>query len=312
MSEKPTIGFIGVGFMGHGMASNILKNGYPLIVKGNRNRAPIDDLVKKGAVEADSIATLVKSSEIIHLCLSNSSQVENVLEGPGGIIENARTGVIIIDTSTSDPQSSLRMSKALKEVGMEFVDAPLGRTPKEAALGTLDALVGADDHIFETVKPIIASWSATATHLGPIGSGHKMKLIMNFLAMSYGALYSEATVLAAKSGISPQKVNDVIGNSRLNTGFFETFMRYLVGRDPDAHQFTLTNAAKDISYVNQMAHNAGMANLMSAAAKQYYMHATAIGAGDDYVPMLVDHIGKMNGINIQDEVTKGENDTKTT
>ena len=75
----------------------------------------------------------------------------------------------------------------------------------------------------------------------------------------------------------------VIGNSRLNTGFFETFMRYLVGRDPDAHKFTLTNAAKDISYVNQMAHDAGMANLMSAAAKQYYMHATAIGAGDDYV-----------------------------
>ena len=120
MSEKPTIGFIGVGFMGHGMASNILKNGYPLIIKGNRNRTPVDDLVRKGAVEADSIATLMKSSEIIHLCLSNSSQVENVLEGPGGIIENARTGVIIIDTSTSDPQSSLRMSKALKEVGMEL------------------------------------------------------------------------------------------------------------------------------------------------------------------------------------------------
>ena len=75
MSEKPTIGFIGVGFMGHGMASNILKNGYPLMIKGNQNRAPIDDLVRKGAVEADSIATLVKSSEIIHLCLSNSSQV---------------------------------------------------------------------------------------------------------------------------------------------------------------------------------------------------------------------------------------------
>ena len=101
MSEKPTIGFIGVGFMGHGMASNLLKNGYPLMIKGNRNRTPIDDLVKKGAVEAGSIATLVKSSEIIHLCLSNSSQVENVLEGPGGIIENARAGGIVIDTSTS-------------------------------------------------------------------------------------------------------------------------------------------------------------------------------------------------------------------
>ena len=84
------------------------------MIKGNRNRTPIDNLVKKGAVEADSIATLVKSSEIIHLCLSNSNQVENVLEGPGGIIENARAGVIVIDTSTSDPKSSLRMSEGLK------------------------------------------------------------------------------------------------------------------------------------------------------------------------------------------------------
>ena len=309
MSEKPTIGFIGVGFMGHGLAANILKNGYSLVIKGNRNRTPVDDLVEKGAVEADTIETLMKSAEIIHLCLSNSNQVETVLTGAGGIIEHARAGVIVIDTSTSDPESALRMSSALKKVVMEFVDAPLGRTPKEAALGTVDALVGADDHVFEVVKPIIASWSATVTHLGTVGSGHKMKLIMNFLAMSYGALYSEATVLAAKSGISPQKVNDVIGNSRLNTGFFETFMKYLVGRDPNAHQFSLTNAAKDISYVNQMAHDAGMANLMSAAAKQYYMHATAIGAGDDYVPMLVDHIAKLNGINIQDEVIKGENDT---
>ena len=120
MVEKPTIGFIGVGFMGHGMASNILKNGYPLMIKGNRNRTPIDDLIKKGAMEADSLATLMKSSEIIHLCLSNSLQVENVLEGPGGIIENARAGVIIIDTSTSDPESSVRMSEALKKVGMEL------------------------------------------------------------------------------------------------------------------------------------------------------------------------------------------------
>ena len=87
MSEKPTIGFIGVGFMGHGMAENILKNGYPLIIKGNQNRTPIDDLVKKGAVEADSIATLMKTADIIHLCLANSDQVETVLEGPGGIIE---------------------------------------------------------------------------------------------------------------------------------------------------------------------------------------------------------------------------------
>jgi len=225
MSDKDVIGFIGVGYMGHGMAHNIMKGGYPLVIKGNKNRVPVDDLVNSGAREARDLADLVSQCDVIHMCLSNSPQVENIIFGTGGILENAKEGLIVIDCTTADPTSTTRIADAMAEQGMHFVDAPLGRTPKEAAEGTLDAMIGASDDLFERIKPIVECWSGNIIHVGPVGAGHKMKLIMNFIAMSYASLYSEATVLAAKSGLSPQKVNEVIGSSRLSNGFFETFMK---------------------------------------------------------------------------------------
>ena len=305
MTKNDVIGFIGVGYMGHGMAQNIMKGGYSLVVKGNKNRKPLDDLVANGAYEAVDLSEMVAKCDVIHMCLSNSPQVENIIFGAGGILENAKAGLIVIDCTTADPNSTARIASAMAEKHMHFVDAPLGRTPKEAAEGTLDAMIGANDEMFERIKPIVSCWSGNIVHVGPVGAGHKMKLIMNFIAMSYAALYSEATVLAAKSGLSPQKVNEVIGSSRLSNGFFDTFMKYLVGGDPNAHKFTLENAAKDIGYVSNMAHDAQMMNPIGAAAKNYFTHAIAIEHGDNYVPTLVGLIGAMNGINIQDEVEKG-------
>ncbi|TIX93972.1 MAG: NAD(P)-dependent oxidoreductase, partial [Mesorhizobium sp.] len=114
-----------------------------------------------------------------------------------------------------------KLAAELSEKGARLVDAPLGRTPKEAEAGTLDAMVGCDENLLEVVSPIIECWAGTITHVGPVGSGHKMKLLMNFIGMSYGALFSEAVVLGAKVGISPKVIRDVIGPSRMGNGFFD-------------------------------------------------------------------------------------------
>lgn len=298
MSDKPVIGFIGLGFMGHGMAKNILKGGYPLWVRGHRNRTPIDSLVGMGAKEAESAKAMAERCDIIHLCLSNSPQVEAIIRGPGGILEGARPGLIVIDTSTADPTSTLALAAELAEKGAIMVDAPLGRTPKEAEAGTLDAMVGCDEEVFDRVRPVIDCWAGSITRIGPVGSGHKMKLLMNFIAMGYAALFSEVVTLGAKVGIPPETVRSVIGPSRMGNGFFETFMRYVVDRDRDAHKFTLTNAGKDIRYVNAMAADAGVMNVMAGAIKHYYTHAEAIGRGTDYVPMLSDVVAALNGTDL--------------
>lgn len=306
MSDKPVVGFIGVGLMGHGMAKNILKGGYPLWVKGNRDRAPVEDLVGQGAQEAASPKAMAETCDIIHLCLSNSPQVEAVMRGEDGILAGARPGLIVVDCSTADPASTEALAAELAEKGGAMVDAPLGRTPKEAEEGQLDAMVGADDESFAKVEPVIQCWAGNINRVGGVGAGHKMKLVMNLISMSYAALYAEATVLAAKSGISPQTVRQVIGSSRLGNGFFDTFMRYAVDRDMEAHKFSIFNGGKDVRYAGAMAAKVGAPALISSATRHYFATAEATGHGADYVPSLSDRIAEMGGIDLAEEVKKGE------
>jgi 3-hydroxyisobutyrate dehydrogenase-like beta-hydroxyacid dehydrogenase len=305
MAQDKTIGFIGVGFMGHGMAGNLIKAGYPMWIKGNRNRAPIDSLISKGATEAATPREMAQHCDIIHLCLSNSPQVEAVIRGEDGILAGARDGLIVIDTTTADPTSTAALAVELAAKGATLVDAPLGRTPKGAEAGTLDAMVGCDADTFAAIKPVLDCWAGNITHVGGTGSGHKMKLLMNFISMGYAALYAEATVLGAAVGLPPAKMREVIGSSRLSNGFFDTFMTYAVDRDREIHKFTIDNAAKDLRYVNAMAADAGLVNIMAGAAKHYFTHVEAIGRGGDYVPMLIDHVARLNGMDMEVEAAKG-------
>ena len=301
MTDKPRIGFIGLGYMGHGMAKNILENGYPLMVKGNRNRVPVERLVGRGAVEAASPREMAEQCDMIHICLSNAPQVESVFRGPEGILAGARDGLVVIETSTSDPNVTLALAAELAAKGGHIVDAPLGRTPKEAEAGTLDAMVGADAAVFAQVLPVIECWAGNINHVGPVGAGHKMKLLMNTISMAYAAIYAEVTVLGAKVGVPPETVQKVIGSSRLGNGFFDTFMRCVVEGERDVHKFSIANAAKDLKYAGAMAAEAGVMTLMSSAARQYFVHAEATGHAEDYVPWIADHVAALNGMSLGDE-----------
>ena len=299
MTDDTKIGFIGLGWMGQGMASNLMRAGHALVVKGNRNRTPVEALVAQGAIEAESPRAMAMTCDIIHLCLSNSAQVEAVIRGADGILAAGRAGVIVIDTTTADPVSTVALAAEMKAAGMTLVDAPLGRTPKEAEAGTLDAMVGCDAETFATIRPIIECWAGNITHVGGIGDGHRMKLVMNFISMGYAALYAEALTMGVKAGLTPQTVQSVIGGSRLSNGFFETFMRAAVDRERDVHKFTITNAAKDTRYAAAMAVESGMANPLGAAIRNAFAQMEAVGKGDDYVPWLADHVAGLNGLDLE-------------
>lgn len=306
MTDKSKIGFIGLGYMGRGMAANLLRVGHPMMVKGNRDRAPVEALVAQGAVEAQSPREMAESCDIIHLCLSNSDQVEAVIRGEDGILAGAREGLIVIDTTTADPVSTAALAEEMLAAGVTLVDAPLGRTPKEAEAGTLDAMVGCDAETFAKVRPVIEVWAGNINHVGETGAGHRMKLVMNFISMGYAALYAEALVMGVKSGLSPQAIQSVIGGSRLSNGFFETFMRAAVDRERDVHQFSITNAAKDTRYAASMAMAAGMANPMGSAIRDAFAQMEASGKGGDYVPWLADHVAALNGLDLEGAVAQSK------
>jgi 3-hydroxyisobutyrate dehydrogenase-like beta-hydroxyacid dehydrogenase len=295
---KQTIGFIGLGLMGHGMAKNILKKGFDLLVMAHRSRAPVYDLIARGARELKSAAEMARTADAIVICVTGSAEVEPIVRGPAGIMEAARPGLIVIDCSTSDPISTGTLGKELKAAGVTLVDAPLSRTPKEAEAGTLDCMVGAEPEAFEAAKPIIACFAAKIVHVGPPGAGHTMKLINNFVSIGYAALYSEALTIGARVGISPPQFHAVIGGGRMSCGFYETFMRYVVERDREAHRFTIANAHKDMRYLANLANQAGVASSVGAIVKNYLTTAEAMGKGGDYLPMLSDHVAALNGVKL--------------
>jgi 3-hydroxyisobutyrate dehydrogenase-like beta-hydroxyacid dehydrogenase len=293
--SKPTIGFIGVGLMGHGMAKNIVEKGFPLRILGHRNREPVEDLIGRGAVEAASPKDLAAACDIVFLCVTDSATVESLVRGPDGITAGGKPGLIVVDTSTANPNSTLALEAELGRMGITFCDAPLSRTPKDAWAGTLDVMVGADDATFERIEPAIQCFAGRIVRVGPVGNGHKMKLLNNFIAMSYGALYSEALTLGQKIGIAPEVFDSVIRGGRMDCGFYQTFMTYVLQRDENAHKFTIKNAHKDMRYVADLAVSAGVANWIGSAVNNCYAVAEATGGGGKMVPMLSDVIAELNG-----------------
>lgn len=296
MSSKERIGFVGVGLMGHGMAKNIVEKGYPLTVLGHRNRAPVEDLIQRGAKEARSARELAEASDIVFICVTGSPEVEAVVRG--GLKDGLKRGSVVVDCSTADPVSTMALAEELAGAGVTLVDAPLSRTPKEAWEGTLDTMVGASDDVFARIKPVLDTWAGRVVHIGGTGDGHRMKLLNNFLAMGYAALYSEAVTLAQKVGITPEHFDSVVRGGRMDCGFYQTFMRWTLEGDRDAHKFTLANAFKDMRYLESMADAAGMSNPLGNAVKNSYALAVARGGARDYVPMLATAVGAMNGVDI--------------
>jgi 3-hydroxyisobutyrate dehydrogenase-like beta-hydroxyacid dehydrogenase len=289
------VGFVGLGLMGQGMAKNIVEKGYPLTVVAHRKRAAVDDLVSRGAKEAASLEDLARNSSVIMLCLTGSPEVAAAV---AALKPGLAPGAVVVDCSTSDPTVSLRLAAELAEIGVDFVDAPLSRTPKEAWAGTLDCMVGASDTAFARVQPIIATWAAKIVHIGAVGDGHKMKLLNNFLSLGYAALYSEALALSRKVGIPVAEFDKVIRGGRMDCGFYQTFMGYALEGNREAHKFTLGNAYKDMRYVESMANAATVATPMASAVKNSFALAMATGGdgAEDYVPHLSDFIAKANGL----------------
>lgn len=303
MSDHPpqpeAIGFIGIGYMGHGMAKNIVEKGHKLTFLGRANRPPAEDLKARGAIEVASAAEVAANASVIFLCVTGSREVEAVVNGAGGLKQGLKAGSVVVDCSTSDPNSTLALAADLATIGVDYADAPLGGTPVQAEAGALQTMVGSSDPVFARLEPVLATWAAKVVHIGALGDGHRMKLLNNFLSLGYGAIYAEALALAAKVGISPARFDSVIRGGRMDCGFYQTFMKYTLEGDRDAHKFSIANAHKDLRYLEAMANAAGILNPVGNAAKNAFAAAVAAGGAEDYVPMLVDHCARANGVSLK-------------
>ncbi len=299
MNAKQRIGIVGVGLMGHGIAKNLVDKGFPLVVRGHRNRAPVDDLVKRGATEVKTNADLARSSDIVILCVTGAPQVEEVIFGADGVAGATRPGMIVVDTSTSEPATTTRMREALAKEDVRFVDAPLARTPVEAEQGRLNTMVGADDATFAELRPVFAAYCENIIHAGPAGHGIVLKLINNFIAQAICTATAEALAAAAKSGLSIRRLHEVISAGAVNSGLFQMIVgRMLEGGDLTGLRFTIANATKDLRYYTHFTESMIIPSTIGEAVHQSLVTANALGFGEKFVPSLVEAQERLAGVTI--------------
>jgi 3-hydroxyisobutyrate dehydrogenase-like beta-hydroxyacid dehydrogenase len=296
--DRPRIGFVGIGLMGHGIAKNLVAKGFPLTLRVHRNRKPAEDLLAAGAAEAATNADVARAADVVVLCVTGAPQVEEIVHGKDGIASAARPGLIVIDTSTSEPATTAKMREFLAPLGVAFVDAPLSRTPVEAEQGRLNTMVGADDATFEKVKPVLSAYCENIVHAGPPGHGLVLKLINNFVAQAMCAAFAEALAAATRSGLSIDKLHALMSAGPLNSPMFQMFVGKAREGDLTGLKFTLVNAAKDLRYYTHLTESMMLPSIMGEATHQTLVMANALGLGDRFVPSLIEAQEKLTGLSI--------------
>ncbi len=285
---KPTIGFIGLGLMGAAMVARLQDLGYGLTVMGNVTRPRIDAAVARGAVEAPTARDLAAASDIVMLCMDTSASVESRMRGPDGVIAGLKPGAVVVDFGTSLPGSTKELGAEVAGAGGVMLDAPLGRTPSHGREGKLNIMCAGDEAAFARIKPVLDDLGENVFHLGPLGSGHTIKLINNFFAMTAANAMAEAFAMADKAGVPRQGLYDVMSAGPLHSGMMDFIKAYAVDGNAQTLAFTIRNAAKDVGYYGQMATDLGVASIMSTCADASLKQAVEAGHGDDLVPQLVD------------------------
>ncbi len=281
------IGMIGIGLMGHGIASNIVKHGFPLTVLEHPGNQPLDGLKAAGVGTRTNAKNLAADSDIIILCVTGTPQVEAVLFGKDGVLEGLPPQAIVIDCSTAIPSSTERIAKSVAQAGGRFLDAPMTRTPKEAAEGRLNLLVGGDLALFEECRPLLACFAENISHAGPVGAGHRMKLLHNYVSLGFVALLSEAAACAQRAGIESEVFVEVLAKGGGGGAALERVRPYLANRDPSALRFAMTNAQKDLVYYNAMANDTGAVNVIADAVLRTFDQGVAEGGDQSMVLELV-------------------------
>jgi 3-hydroxyisobutyrate dehydrogenase-like beta-hydroxyacid dehydrogenase len=282
--------------MGHGMAKNLVEKGYSLSIYARKASEATTDLQQRGATLRASAAEVAQHATVVFLCVTGSKDVEAIVRGSNGLKAGLKAGSVVVDCSTSDPVSTQTLEEELKEIAVHLVDAPLSRTPKEAWAGTLDTMVGAETEIFQRIEPMLKTFAGRIVHLGAPGTGHRMKLINNFVSLGYAALYSEALTLSQAVGITPAMFDSVIRGGRMDNLFYQTFMEYTLHGNKEAHKFTLTNAFKDLRYLESMADNAGVVNPLGNAVKNSFGLGLQQGGPELMVPMLPELVAGLSGV----------------
>ena len=276
------IGVIGLGNMGRGMALTLKRGGFN-VIGTDAVATTRDALATEGISVRPTIGEVIAECDMVFLSLPTAAIVEEVITGPAGIIEHARAGVLIVDTSTSHPDTTRRMLAKLNAVGMELMDAPVSGGPKGAITGTMAMVIGASAKNLERAEPVLAAMTGKRVHVGDVGAGHVAKIANNLFTASHLLIAGEVTRMAEKAGVPTEQllqgINAGSGRSFVTEHSYPTWI--MNGKFDSG--FTMKLMRKDVRLSQELIQALGMdLPMANKVAELWAKSAETIEDGEDF------------------------------
>ena len=278
------IGFIGAGYMGYGMAHNLIKNNYNLSVICNKNRNPIDKLVAQGAKELKNYKDLCDINNVIIMCVTNTPIALEIINK---LKPYLKINTMIIDITTHHSNGSIEVNNLLSSNKIRYVEAPVMGGPAQAEQGILGAIVGSKKEDYQEAKNILLNFCKEAIYFGEIGKGAKAKLLSNFLSLGTTTFVIETLKAANHLNIDLQKLYDVAKLGSGNSGALNRIADKAINGDYTGYVFSVKNAVKDLTYINELMSDLPNADKLSHLTKSIYEEAVKNGKGDLLMSELI-------------------------
>lgn len=293
---KESVGFVGLGIMGRGMARNILRAGFPLTV-WNRTAARMAELVAGGAAAAQSPADCARQSNIIITCVSDTPDVEQVILGENGVIHAAAPGSLVIDMSTISPQVTQQIAAALNKKGIHMLDAPISGGSEGAAKGTLSIMVGGEAAQVERAMPVLETMGKKITHVGGTGAGQMVKLVNQIVVVGNMLAVAEGLLFAQAGDLDLAKTIEAIAGGAAGSWMLSNRGTQAIVRDWRPG-FTIDLQQKDLKLVLNAAAEMGVPLLGTSLIHNLYRSLQARGLGDEGNHALIKVLEMLAGFEV--------------
>ncbi len=292
MQQELGVGFIGLGVMGEPMCRHIVQKKAGGLVREvwgfDLNAEPVARLTERGLKAASSAGEAAERADLVLVSLPGDDQLEALCEGPDGLLNHIRPGQTVVDLGTS----SLGLTRALEikfaARGAAYADAPVARTRAAAEAGTLAVLVGGEEAVFKTIRPVLACFAEEVIHCGAIGAGQVVKQMNNMVLFQTVTALAEALSIARKSGVVAETLFDAMGKGSANSFALQNHGANALLPDRFPKQaFSTAYALKDLTYAIELAQEAGVATPGAKATRGLFEQAIEAGYGDDYFPTVI-------------------------
>jgi 3-hydroxyisobutyrate dehydrogenase-like beta-hydroxyacid dehydrogenase len=287
MTATATFGFIGLGVMGEPMCRHLVQKTGTKVLVHDINSEPVARLVQAGAADAGSIAEVAKA-DIVFISMPSGVHLKKICEMPGGLLELARSGQIIVDLSTSPLKLTRELAAAFKAKGTDYADAPVARTRAAAEAGTLAISVGATPAVFGRIEPLLRCFAAEVTHCGDVGSGQVVKILNNMVVVGTVTALCEAAAIANAAGMSTETLFNALSKGSADSFALRNHgYKAVAPSEFPERVFSTDYMHKDISYALEMAKDFGIEAREAALGASLLTEASQAGFGANYWPVII-------------------------